>query len=151
MLSRITFLLSSACIVHCLLTPFVILLLPAFATFFNSTVESVLVFSVVPLSAVGFLPTWRKHRNNRLLTVYLVSLAVMLGTHLLFHYVLPLDGASLHVHDHGGIPHDHGDHAHSSFGFLETALMIGGALGLAWATWKNNRHTHVCKTPGHVH
>lgn len=134
---------------HCLLTPFVILLLPAFATFFNSTVESALVFSVVPLSAVGFFPTWRKHRNNRLLLVYSASLAVMLGTHLLFHYVLPLDAAPLHASDIFG--HDHAGHSHVAFGFLETTLMIGGALGLAWVTWKNNRHSHVCKTPGHVH
>lgn len=143
--------LSGICVVHCLLTPVAILLLPAFATFFSSTIESVLVLSAVPLSAISFFPTWKKHRNPKLLYIYLGSLFLLVMAHLSFHYLF---GDLVHTHATDIFHrHDHAhDHSHTSWaGIAEPVLMITGALGLAWATWKNNHHTHSCEVPGHRH
>jgi hypothetical protein len=115
------------------------------STFFSTTIETVLVMSVLPLSAISFIPTWRKHRNNRLLAYYAAGISIMLLTHLAFHYS-GLENM-LTGHNHEGVH----DHAHLGISLTESSLMILGATLLAWATWKNNRHTHTCKNPNHVH
>lgn len=137
--------LSGLCVVHCLTTPVLVVLLPAMSTFFSTSVETALVVSVIPLSAIGFIPTWRKHRNNRLLTYYVVGIAIMLATHLGFHYTGLEELIIGHSHDGSH------DHAHLGITLTESSLMILGASILAWSIWKNNRHTHSCKNPNHVH
>jgi hypothetical protein len=145
LISRISVYLSGLCVIHCLATPVLIVMLPAMSTFFSTTIETMLVLSVLPLSAVGFVPTWKKHRNNRLMAYYLTGIAIMLGTHLGFHYT----GLETLIvgHNHEGIH----DHAHLGISLTESSLMILGATILAWAIWKNNRHTHSCKNPNHAH
>ena len=144
-LSRISVILSGLCVIHCLATPVLIMVLPALATFLTPALETALVLSVMPLSAVGFLPTWKKHRNNRLMAYYVGGISVMLLTHVGFHYT---GLESLLVgHPHDGLH----DHAHVGVNLTESSLMILGATMLAWSIWKNNRHTHTCKNPNHVH
>lgn len=145
LISRVSVFLSGLCVVHCLATPIFIVLLPAMSTFFSATIESILVFSVLPLSAVGFVPTWKKHRNNRLLTYYTAGIAIMLISHIGFHYTSYV--AFITGHSHNGAH----DHAQIGISLTESSLMILGATILAWSIWKNNRHTHTCKNPNHVH
>lgn len=137
--------LSGLCVVHCLTTPLLVVLLPAMSTFFSTEVESALVVSVIPLSAIGFIPTWKKHRNNRLLAYYITGISIMMLVHFGFHYTGLEELLTGHSHEPGH------DHAHLGISLTESSLMILGASILAWAIWKNNRHTHSCKNPNHVH
>lgn len=133
--SRASIALSSLCIIHCLSFPILITLLPALSHFVSHTMETILILSVLPLSALGFFPTWKKHKNYRYLWIYAGSISTMFFA----HFALP------HVH----ITH-HAEAA--SFDFLAgISLSIAGALGLAWVIYKNRRHTHVCRNPHHKH
>ena len=126
--SKLTIYLSSICVVHCMATPFVIILLPAIATFFTKTIENILVLSVIPLSLVGFIPTWLRHKNYRLLYLYILSIALILFSQFV-----------LHVH--------HGHAAGDTIPLITWArmgVMITGAILLAGVVFKNNRHTHYC-------
>jgi hypothetical protein len=133
--SKISIAISSLCIIHCLSFPLLILALPAVSHLFSDTVEAIILLSVIPLSALGFFPTWRKHKNYRFLSIYLGSLAVM----LLAHFSLP------HVH----ITH-HAEAASLEF-LVSTSLSVLAALSLAWVIYRNKRHTHVCANPHHHH
>jgi uncharacterized membrane protein YqjE len=126
------------------------LLIPAFSTFFNRTVESLIVLTLIPLSMLGFFPTWLKHKNGRLLSFYLIGLLTVIFTHLGFHYLsINLNIIPFFSHTHG---HEAQltNHSHPDFSF-EIVFMIIGSIFMAWATWKNNRHTHTCKNPNHMH
>ncbi|MCH8557299.1 MAG: MerC domain-containing protein [Balneolia bacterium] len=133
--SKLSIVLSSACIIHCLSFPIIILLLPALAQFFSSTFETILVLSIIPLSAIGFLPTWRKHKNMRYLYIYLGSLILMLVGQFAF------------THSHDMVSANFASMEH----LAEIFLITLGAIGLAWVIYKNNKHTHVCKNPHHHH
>jgi hypothetical protein len=130
--SRISILLSSVCVIHCLSFPVIIFAIPALAQFMSSTVEFILIISVIPISAAGFFPTWVKHKNYRTLVKYIGSAALMLIGLLAF-------------------PHAHDAPAGSLPSLMESAFIIAGALGMAWVMYRINKHTHVCSNPHHHH
>ncbi|AXJ01037.1 MerC mercury resistance protein [Cyclonatronum proteinivorum] len=133
--SRISIFLSSLCVIHCLAVPFLILFLPALSFFTGSTFESILILTVVPLSAAGFFPTWLRHKNRTYLTVYVSSILLLLIGQFAVshnHHVTLAQTASLGY-------------------FSEIILLTVGALGLAWVTYKNAKHTHSCTNPHHKH
>ncbi len=132
--SRISILLASLCVVHCLATPFLLLLLPALSTFFSETLEQVLVLSVLPISLLGFIPTWLRHKDNKLMGVYVLSITLILFSQFFLH-----------------VDHDHlaGDSI-TAFAWARTGVTFTGALLLAWTVYKNNRHTHYCTHPHHL-
>ncbi|MCH8566990.1 MAG: MerC domain-containing protein [Balneolales bacterium] len=135
--SRFSIFLSSLCVVHCLSVPVIVFLLPTVSFLFNPLIELVLILSVVPLSFIGFYPTWKKHQNKQLMILYVSSLAMLLISQFAF-----------------GMFHSHGTDAANtaSLGYLaETLLLIFGASGLGLAIYKNNKHTHVCSNPHHKH
>lgn len=125
--SRMSILLSSICIIHCLSVPLIILALPALAGFFPDVVETIIIASVIPISALSFIPTWTKHKNQKLLLFYVLSVFLLLTGHFGHHYLGLFNGIT------------------------EFILMISGAFGLAVVIYRNNRHTHVCKNPHHHH
>lgn len=128
--SRSSVVLSSVCLVHCLATPFIILAVPSISVFFSDTLELILIISVVPLSLAAFMPTWWKHKNVKLAVLFGLGLALVMISQFLFHqHASSVESAQ--------IP-----------GMLSMAF---GAAILAWSIYKNNRHTHVCDVPGHVH
>lgn len=127
LLSRLSIFLSSLCVIHCLSVPVVIILLPAMSGFFSSTLETVFILSVVPISAFGFFPKWLHHKNYGLLISYFSAVTLMLVSHFGFHHF--------------------GFHNH----LTESFLLIIGAAVLGVTIYRNNRHTHVCKNPYHHH
>jgi len=137
-LSKASITLSSLCLIHCLAMPFVILLLPAISQFMSETVETVLILAVIPISAIAFVPTWLKHRNFRLGGIFLFGLTVILiGQFGMNHHHDFMSSSSQHE---------------AILGFLgRTTVLMIGVFSLAWATYKNNKHTHVCKNPHHHH
>ncbi|MCC5933167.1 MAG: MerC domain-containing protein [Candidatus Cyclonatronum sp.] len=133
--SKLSIYLSSICIIHCLAVPVLIVALPAMSFFTGSTFEMILILTVVPLSAFGFFPTWMRHKNKTYLTVYLTSVLLLLTGQF-------------------GFSHDHsasGVHMASFEHLAELVILVSGALGLAWVTYKNSKHTHSCKNPHHKH
>jgi hypothetical protein len=127
--SKLTFTLSSLCVLHCLLTPIVLVTLPTFATFFTHQVEEIIVLSVVPISVIGFFPVWIKHKNKRYLWYFIAGISFLLSGQYLFE-----------------------DLSHSvGMPFFHTFIMIMGASFMAYATYKNRKHTHHCKNPHHAH
>jgi hypothetical protein len=137
-LSKASLTLSSVCLIHCLAMPFVILLLPAISQFMSETVETVLILAVIPISAIAFVPTWLKHKNFRLGGIFLFGLTVI------------LIGQFGMDHHHDFLSNTDQHEAILGFVGRTTVLMIG-VFSLAWATYRNNKHTHVCKNPHHHH
>ncbi|MCC5925229.1 MAG: MerC domain-containing protein [Bacteroidetes bacterium] len=140
LLSRVSLTLSSVCLLHCLAMPFVIVLLPALSAFMGETVEMILILSIIPVSLVAFIPTWLKHKNFRLLGIFTTGLLLI----LLSQFVIA------HHHDvaMSAIFSSFSDGA-AFIGRL--ASMITGVSILAYATYRNNKHTHVCSNPNHHH
>ena len=138
--SQLSYFISSLCLIHCLMMPFVILLLPAFSAFFTDTLETILLLSVIPVSLYAFLPTWNKHRN--------VSLAVMF-----------VSGLSLVLFAQFGIQHQHFTTLGSYFAamvseplvLIRLGMLISGVVLLSISVYRNNKHTHVCHNPHHHH
>lgn len=137
---NLSYLISSLCLVHCLMMPIVIILIPAFSNLFNDTLEMILILSVIPVSLCAFYPTWLKHKNSNLLFMYLIGLSIILTSQFAVGHV--------HLSNYSDILNNSG----SSVTFiLRTALLMTGVVILAVAVFKNNKHTHVCHNPNHVH
>jgi uncharacterized membrane protein YeaQ/YmgE (transglycosylase-associated protein family) len=129
-LSRSSVFLSSVCLIHCMATPFLVLALPSFSVFFTDAVEWALILAVVPVSLAAFVPTWLKHKDRGLLLRFLAGLTFVLVSQFLFHQ-----------HHHSVV----------SLQWPGMVSMAIGAFLMAWAIYRNNRHTHVCTVPGHAH
>lgn len=128
---QLSYFFSGLCVIHCLLSPVIILLLPAFAPFFNTTVESILVLMIVPIAFFAFLPKWLKHKNNTLLTGFLTGLTLILSSQFFFHY-----------------KHEAVEYLSPSV-ILSSSVMMIGAIILAISIYKNNNHLHHCTVEDH--
>lgn len=130
-LANVSIVFSSVCVLHCLMTPFLILLLPAIAEFFSETMETVLVLAIIPLSLVGFIPTWIRHKNYALFRIFVLGLSLVIFSQLFIH--TPHDSLVTHSSIWPGL------------NYLKSILMFIGAAFLAFSVYKNNKHTHVCR------
>ncbi|MEX0780741.1 MAG: MerC domain-containing protein [Balneolales bacterium] len=128
--SNLSIVFSSVCVLHCMMTPFLILLLPALSEFFSETIELILVMAIVPLSLTGFLPNWIRHKNYFLLLLFISGLAIVILSQLYIH--APHDSLTMQ----SGIA--------DNSTYLKSILMFIGAMILAFSVFKNNKHTHVC-------
>ncbi|MEX2641345.1 MAG: MerC domain-containing protein [Balneolales bacterium] len=128
--SNLSIAFSSVCVLHCLMTPFLIFLLPALSEFFSETIELALVMSVVPLSLAGFLPSWSKHKNYALLRFFILGLAMIMFGQLFIH--ISHDASAVNSAFIPGLV------------YLRSLIILCGAGILAYAVYKNNMHTHVC-------
>lgn len=128
--SNLSILFSSVCVLHCMMTPVLILLLPTLSEFFSETVELVLVMAILPLSLAGFIPTWARHKNYSLLRIFLFGLSFVIFSQLFIH-----------------TPHENlATQSSVSLGptYIKSIIMFIGAAFVAFAVYKNNKHTHVC-------
>lgn len=128
---KISIWLSSLCLIHCLITPFIIVLLPSISSFVEGWVETALIAAVIPISLAAFLPVWWKHKNWKLLFELLSGITLILVAQWLTK----------------GNAH----HASSSIQVIwEILLMISGTGLIAYATYRNRKHTHHCRNPHHA-
>lgn len=136
---RFSLILSSICLLHCLALPLVIILLPAVSHFMSGLFETILILSIIPVSLLGFIPTWRNHKNYKLALIFTAGLLLILVSQY----------GVAHVHFDGTTEFALSD----VFGGLwqRTFLMFSGVGLLAYATYNNNKHTHVCSNPNHQH
>lgn len=137
---NLSYLISSLCLVHCLMMPFVIVLIPAFSSFFSDTLELIFILSVIPVSIFAFYPTWMKHKNIKLLFFFILGLSVILLSQF----------AIEHVHINSISDLFNNTSTSTSF-IVRTIMLIIGVIILATTVYKNNKHTHVCHNPNHVH
>lgn len=128
---KVSIWLSSLCLIHCLITPFILILLPSISTFFSGWVELVLVIGIFPISMIAFFPIWIKHKNKIRLVEFLSGLSLIAIAQFIIYF-----------HEHGG---------YSLESIFEMLLMVLGTGLIAYATYRNRRHTHHCHNPHHVH
>lgn len=133
LIERFTYFFSGLCVIHCLSTPLVLLLLPAFAPMFSTTIEALLILAMVPLAFFAFLPSWLKHRNTRLLIFFLTGVCAILCSQFFFH------------------PSHNSTETDLALIAVRSGLMMMGAVLMAYSIYKNRRHTHVCTVPDHHH
>ena len=110
--------LSGLCLVHCLLLPIIILLLPLL-NYVNAThFHAQMLLVVMPVSLFAFVLGYRHHRNHAIIAWGTTGIAI-----------LAFDGTV----------------AHASYGALADTLMtIAGSIVLATSHYMNNRLTrHV--------
>lgn len=132
LLDKLTFSLSSLCIVHCLSLPLVIVFLPAIGTFFTETIELIFIISIIPISISGFLPVWLRHRTSKRLVEFLAGLSLLIISQFALHQRVDF-------------------HTFLIESSLLTMISIIGTVLMAYAIYKNRRHTHVCRNPAHDH
>jgi hypothetical protein len=135
--AKASVILSSICVVHCMAVPVVLLLAPAISTFFSDTLEWWLTVGILPLAAVGFIPTWWQHKNRMRLAQFVTAMTIIILAQTVFH-----------------VDHEVIESTQAAWISLETlsksTLSLIGASLLAWVTYKNNRHTHVCTNHHHA-
>jgi len=88
-LDRIAIALSTICIVHCLAMPLLVALLPVAAVAFGNDAHfhALLLWLVVPTSAVGFTLGFRVHHSVSIVTLGALSVAVLAVVALWGHAV----------------------------------------------------------------
>ena len=120
---RIAFALSAICIVHCLGVTLLLALLPLAAIAIGSHFHGLMLWLVIPTSAIGFYLGHREHRRVRIGTLGVFGVALITGAALWGHGQWP--------------------------GWAEAGLTFFGSLVLVGAHWINFqevRRVHV-----HVH
>jgi hypothetical protein len=138
--SRLAQLLSGLCLLHCLAMPFVVVLLPGVSPFFGDAFEFWITLSVVPVAAIGFIPTWLSHRNGFIAFKFAAGLALLVLGGTIFH------------ESHESVVHAAEGTAILEAGFsARTLISLSGALLLGFTMFRNNRHVHTCHNPHHQH
>lgn len=112
---RIAIVLSTICIVHCLAVPIVVAVLPvaAIALADDTHFHAVMLWLVVPTSAVGFALGYRVHRRWGIVVFGAISAATVAAAGVLGHAYWPES--------------------------LELAVNVAASLALAVAHWLNFR------------
>jgi hypothetical protein len=116
--------LSGLCMVHCILTPIVLILLPMM-TFAKSEWVHLVLAGVLPIIAFGaFIPGVRRHKDWAVIKIGLVGLALIIFAALdPFHWLNEI---------------------------TEGAVTSVGSLSLILAHLRNRRNVH-CVDPSHSH
>ncbi|MDQ7041246.1 MAG: MerC domain-containing protein [Rhodothermus sp.] len=115
--------LSSICLIHCLLLPLTLVVLPLGATLITLHEEVHILFAVLllPTTAFAAYQGYRRHRHRRVLGWLGTGLALVLLASFPGHEVLGVLGGTL-------------------------VTMLGSAL-LIWGHWQNWRLTLRCTVP----
>lgn len=117
--------LSMLCLVHCLLGPILIVLLPGLGGLLGGELFHWLMLAlVIPVAYYSFLKTYRSHGFKQAIQIGSVGVAF-----LILGVLIP---ELFHVHDH-----DYIETSLLSMNSLETAFTVFGGLVLAFAHYKN--------------
>ena len=113
--------LSGVCVVHCLLAPVVLSLLPLFPVgeAFHAWMHPVFAVVLVPTTGLAFRSAWRKHRDWKVLSLLAVGLPVILAAGVVGHEA---PGA-----------------------LTETSITVVGSMLLIAGHWRNWRLTRSCR------
>ncbi|MCU4677002.1 MerC domain-containing protein [Catenovulum sp. 2E275] len=77
---KLAIFLSSVCLIHCLLLPFVLIVVPSLGTLLSvdhETFHLLLLYFVVPLGLVALTLGYQHHKNGKVLTIGLAGLLML--------------------------------------------------------------------------
>ena len=151
---KLSICLSLCCILHCIALPFVILLIPSFASLWinNEKVHVILVLFAVPISLFAMAKSLRIHHNYKCISLAVIGLSLLVGA--IFMHNINFGSESGHIgheeithHEEAGhkeaTHHEeagHGHHEHGGIGdTLETIFTVLGGLILLGAHYLNIR------------
>lgn len=80
--------LSSLCVIHCLATPLLLIILPSFGALFVDSHElfhQIILFFVLPVGLLALTAGYRHHHKNAVLGFGLLGLALLFLTAMLGH------------------------------------------------------------------
>lgn len=116
--------LSGLCLLHCLLLPVIITLLPFLDQFSDRHLHAEILIVVLPVSLIALTIGFRRHADKRVIGLGIAGLLLLLV------------GATL---------------AHSLYGVVaDRMLTITGSLILALAHYRNSRLSRSCRTPASI-
>ena len=151
---KLSICLSLCCILHCIALPFVILLIPSFASLWinNEKVHVILVLFAVPISLFAMAKSLRIHHNYKCISLAFIGLSLLVGA--IFMHDINFGSENSHI-GHGEATHNeevghkdathheevgHGHHGHGGIGeTLETIFTVIGGLILLGAHYLNIR------------
>ena len=132
---KLSICLSVCCILHCIALPFVILMIPRFASFWinDENVHVVLVLLAIPISLFAMAKSLAKHHNYKCISLAGIGLLMLV--------------VAIFMHDIGfSGEHGHEEHGHEEHGglgeTLETVFTVIGGLVLLSAHFINIRLTN---------
>ncbi len=135
---KLSICLSVCCILHCIALPFVILMIPRFASFWinDENVHVVLVLLAIPISLFAMAKSLAKHHNYKCISLAGIGL-LMLVVAIFMHDIG-------FIGEHTGEELGHDDHdEHNGLGeTLETIFTVIGGLVLLVAHFLNIRLTN---------
>lgn len=90
-LDRLAILLSGVCVLHCLLTPAALALLPLLTLGIGGEdhFHELMLWVVLPVSTLGLGLGWRQHRHNGILLLGVASMALLAFAGTWGHHHLP--------------------------------------------------------------
>ena len=152
---KLSICLSLCCILHCIALPFVILLIPSFASLWinNEKVHVILVLFAVPISLFAMAKSLRVHHNYKCISLAVIGLSLLVCA--IFMHDINFGSESSHI-EHEEVAHheetghkeatthheeaEHGHHEHGGIGeTLETIFTVLGGLILLGAHYLNIR------------
>jgi hypothetical protein len=113
LLDQLAVALSGLCLLHCLLLPFVVAVLPFLGQFSDDHLHAEMLIVVIPVSVVALALGYRRHRHTGVVVAGIAGIAV-----------LTIGGTV----------------AHSAYGLLaDRALTVVGSITLAFTHYRNFR------------
>lgn len=80
--------LSSLCMVHCLVTPILILFMPVVQNeLLHSVFHRVMFVLVVLIAMISFLPSYKKHKQMRVLVYAAIGCSILMTAAADFHFI----------------------------------------------------------------
>ncbi len=121
MLDKAAVALSGLCLLHCLLMPVIITVLPLFGQFSERHLHAEILVIVLPISLIALTIGFRRHADKRIVGWGIVGLLLLIV------------GATL---------------AHNLYGIVaDRMLTITGSVILAVAHYRNSRLSRNCRAP----
>ena len=116
-LDRISIWMSVACLFQCLVFPILTISLPVFGSYYNYHFHAIMLFFIIPISAIAFYYGFKHHRNKNILVVgFFGAFFLILGATLVHNY---LDN------------------------IFDVVITITGSFFLAAAHFNNHQMTHT--------
>lgn len=97
-LDKFAILLSGVCLLHCLLTPVLVTLLPIFSTFVffdDSMFHDLMLWLVLPTSVVALFLGCRKHKRLSIALTGALGIAILIGVAFMGHELFGIHGEKL--------------------------------------------------------
>ncbi len=136
--TRVTNILATLVVLHFIVHPFVILMLPFLSNFFSETVQIILLLLLIPVGSLGFFPFWKRHKNYNLLTAFILGLTLIYSGEFLVPHASDAVSLSAIFTGQASAPH-----------YVKMGIMLSGAVLLALANYFNCRHANKCDNPDH--